>query len=474
MNASPATNPGALDDLVAFVDARPPRRTHADIFTRAAGDAKFNRLWAGDTTGYPSASEADMALFAKLAFYTNSDATEMARLFRASALGQREKASREDYIERTVEAALALVANAPLQHRMRGTTGYDAKPEPEPPLELIWPEALYQQFPNLREPIIDGLLRRGEVMNIISSTKLGKSWFVMGLALSIATGVLWLGKIICKHGKVLIIDNELHPETFSSRLHYVAQSMGLDLAEYRDRLAVLSLRGRLRDLATLRDFFEHHAGEFDVIVLDAGYRFSAIDEDENSNASIARRYNLLDELATITGSAFVYVHHSTKGAQDEKSVTDVGAGGGAQSRACDTHLVLRPNAMLGPDSMVVEAAVRSWPPMEAFVIRRAHPLWVTDETSPVPQPVGTKGGVEITPEDFAHRFVDHLPRAKCDIVQRAISDKIPRRVADAAFARCITEGFIHAWKLKGQAHPKYANCPQPTPEGAADGTTPPP
>ena len=48
--------------------------------------AKFNKLWAGDTTGYDSHSEADLALCSMLAFWTNRDAAQMDRLFRRSKL----------------------------------------------------------------------------------------------------------------------------------------------------------------------------------------------------------------------------------------------------------------------------------------------------------------------------------------------------------------------------------------------------
>lgn len=48
---------------------------------------KFKRLfYKGDTTGYPSASEAEMALCGMLCYWTNANAGQMDRLFRQSAL----------------------------------------------------------------------------------------------------------------------------------------------------------------------------------------------------------------------------------------------------------------------------------------------------------------------------------------------------------------------------------------------------
>jgi primase-polymerase (primpol)-like protein len=78
----------------------------------AANGAKFQRLWRGSTAGYPSQSEADLALCCLLAFWTGGDAVRMDRLFRQSEL-MREKwdevhyADGATYGERTIERAIA-------------------------------------------------------------------------------------------------------------------------------------------------------------------------------------------------------------------------------------------------------------------------------------------------------------------------------------------------------------------------------
>lgn len=63
----------------------------------AENAGKFRDLWQGDWAGmgYPSQSEADYALLSMLCFYSVSDA-QCLRLFRKSALGQRDKATRND------------------------------------------------------------------------------------------------------------------------------------------------------------------------------------------------------------------------------------------------------------------------------------------------------------------------------------------------------------------------------------------
>ncbi|UPV75213.1 hypothetical protein M0R89_03870 [Halorussus limi] len=76
----------------------------------ASNSAKFEQLWRGDTHGYDSQSEADMALACLLAFWTGGDTHRMDRLFRRSGL-MREKwdavhyADGSTYGEKTIERA---------------------------------------------------------------------------------------------------------------------------------------------------------------------------------------------------------------------------------------------------------------------------------------------------------------------------------------------------------------------------------
>jgi hypothetical protein len=71
----------------------------------ADNSEKFRRLWNGETSGYPSPSEADLALCGMLAFWTGGDRQRIADLFRQSGLC-REKWERDDYRERTIGKAL--------------------------------------------------------------------------------------------------------------------------------------------------------------------------------------------------------------------------------------------------------------------------------------------------------------------------------------------------------------------------------
>ena len=81
----------------------------------ASNGKKFQRLWNGQTRGYESHSEADLALCSLLAFWTGGDRSRIDRLFRQSGL-MREKwdevhyADGSTYGEKTIERAVAGVS----------------------------------------------------------------------------------------------------------------------------------------------------------------------------------------------------------------------------------------------------------------------------------------------------------------------------------------------------------------------------
>lgn len=90
-----------------------PVRGDDEVVSRAMSarnGVRFRRLWEGDATGYPSCSEADLALCSALAFWSNADPAAIDRLFRRSGL-MRPKwdrgAGAQTYGQRTISKALA-------------------------------------------------------------------------------------------------------------------------------------------------------------------------------------------------------------------------------------------------------------------------------------------------------------------------------------------------------------------------------
>lgn len=229
-----------------------------------------------------------------------------------------------------------------------------------------------EKFPQLHAPVVEGLGREGEVANIVSTSKAGKSWLLHYILLCIVTGRYIFGRFATSRGPILLIDNELHKPTLVHRVSTVANAMGLQLSDFADEFHIWPLRGNLRPFADLAFELEQAPDKYKAIGWDARYRFQAEGENENDNSPAF--YNLADRIAVSTSTLQFFVHHSTKGSQSEKRVTDVGAGGGVQSRAADTHLVLREHEE--PGVVVLEAAVRSFAPVEPLALRWSFPLWI--------------------------------------------------------------------------------------------------
>jgi AAA domain len=241
--------------------------------------------------------------------------------------------------------------------------------------------------PELRPVVIDGILRRGEIANVIASPKVGKSFLAGNLAWCVADGRQWLTHTVTQ-GRVLVIDNELHAATLANRLDRIARDMQIDATDC-DAIDVICLRGQNIDIHHLEmRLAEIPPGTYSLAIVDALYRTLPQGTSENDNAAMMAIYNKLDHYANLWDSAIVVVHHSSKGSQGDKSLTDVGSGAGAISRAADTHIAIRPHEQ--PELCVLEAVTRSFKSPEPVSIRFDWPLWSAVTTAAEVKRVGQR------------------------------------------------------------------------------------
>lgn len=276
-----------------------------------------------------------------------------------------------------------------------------AEPEVVPVAELL------VRHPKLNEPIVDGYLRQGETMNVIASPKIGKSWLILLLAFCVAAGRHWLGAH-CTKGRVLIVDNELHPATLAGRIRRVAEALSLPC----DNIDVLSLRGQGWHINNLEMWATSQtSGKYAMIILDALYRFLPPGTSENDNSQMMIVYNTLDHIAALSGAAIVVVHHSSKGNQSEKAQTDVGSGAGTISRAADTHLTIRHHIEDG--YQVVEAVTRSFPSPDPISVYFQYPLWSESDLEPKVKPA--KANPQDTRDSETEKSIAKILAAKMGI-----------------------------------------------------------
>ena len=293
--------------------------------------------------------------------------------------GRSEKAARHDYIPNTVAKALE-----------RSGGRRQAKAIAERPPVVLEPKPFQKtEFPvEMREEIVGGLVRRGEVVNWIGAPTTGKSWLLHRLIMGMVTGNgftckrqddLWL-----KQGRCLLVDVELHAETLENRLWQVAQQVRATADECRANLDLLLMRGEWGTLDDVEDMVGRHPPRhWQCIALDAFYRFIPAGMRENENADMTQLYNQLDRIAKKADAAIVVVHHTTKGVQTEKSTMDVGAGAGAIGRATDTHVTFLRHR--SPNCIVMNSETRSFKRPEAKVLHCEWPDIAFDSTKDASQ-----------------------------------------------------------------------------------------
>jgi hypothetical protein len=216
----------------------------------------------------------------------------------------------------------------------------------------------------------------------VAPPKSHKSWLVHGLALSVVAGNPWIDENwTTAKGPVVIIDNELHTSLLSSRIHKVRLALKLP-SIVEDSLYLVPLRGKDKSILDLGSIVKRLIPvKPKLLILDSLYRFFPEGFSENDNAAFAKIYNQIDAYANaLTGTGIVVIHHLSKGRQDLKSVTDLGSGGGAQSRAADVHFALREHEL--HRHYVAEARVRSFPPVDPVVLKWCYPIWESTKENP--------------------------------------------------------------------------------------------
>ena len=312
----------------------------------------------------------------------------------------------------------------------------------------------------IAEPVIDGALRKGEVGLLVGGTKTAKTWTVMHLHCAMATGGTWMG-YACSGGKTLLIDGELSTEAIFRRLRKVKALYG-DAELDSD---ILPLRPEPTDIDGLLSLLEEvEPNTYSLVTVDPLFRLMPGNADENSQAYVTSLFTKLTAAAIRMNSAILCIHHTTKGSQASKGVTDLGSGAGAQSRAPDWHGGLRLHAT--PGCVSLHAIARDFPATPPSV-------WRLNIPAITPEP-------ELDAEDLhtGRRKQCQSSKAKAAKAPKptwqdvaAIADSEPRgigyfaakacggneRNARSLLAQAVEMCAIHRWEAPAGGAPKWAN-----------------
>ena len=295
--------------------------------------------------------------------------------------------------------------------------------------------------------IIEGVLHQGCKMLLGGTSKSNKSWCLLDLALSVASGQPWWGRP-CTKVPVVYLNFELQPWALAQRLGALCLARP-ECKVTKQTLALWNLRGRNADLTLLRPQLEEHLAkhQFGLIILDPAYKVLG-NRDENANGEIADLMNELEALAQKTGAALVVAHHFAKGDSTAKSAVDRMSGAGAWARDPDSIMVLTPHEE--PDCFTVTAILRNLPQLPEFVVAWDYPLMkVAKELNPEALRRPQSKNKVCTDKEFVESCLTEKPSTTAEIVRKAKELSLSERSVFRYLSRLADSGVI------GSAHGLY-------------------
>ena len=208
----------------------------------------------------------------------------------------------------------------------------DDLPDPESMAD-VW-----DNFPELAPPLIDGVLRQGHKMLIAGPSKAGKSYALIELCCAIAEGKKWL-EWNCTQGRVMYVNLELDRASCLHRFKDVYTALGIT-PNNLSNIDIWNLRGRSVPMDKLAPKLIRRASKKNYIAIIIDPIYKVITGDENSADQMAHFCNQFDKVCTELGCAVIYCHHHSKGAQGGKRSMDRASGSGVFARDPDALIDL--------------------------------------------------------------------------------------------------------------------------------------
>lgn len=205
--------------------------------------------------------------------------------------------------------------------------------------DIVNLRTVWDNLPPLKPELIEGILRQGHKMIISSTSKAGKTFILMELAVSIAEGMNWIGHR-CRIGKVLYINMELDEASFFHRFHDIYWKMGMNHGNHVENIDIWNLRGNSRPLSELAPIIIGRMRDQGYLAVMIDPLYKVMEGDENSNSDVAKMVASFDKIAEETGASVIYAHHFAKGNSAGKSLIDRAAGAGTFARDPDAILTM--------------------------------------------------------------------------------------------------------------------------------------
>jgi hypothetical protein len=231
-----------------------------------------------------------------------------------------------------------------------------------------------------RPPLVENLFRRGEMTILNSASKLGKTWWMMNLATSLAEGIPFIGLETLK-SKVIYLDLELNQADAMDRLWSIALASGLK--EPPKDLYLWSLRKHCYDLDVIIETLNNRIdeiGDVGAIICEPLYMFGNSENfDENASSSMLHLLTNLEKISLKTDASLFLTHHYRKGKMGSEDHIDRGAGSGVTARMMDCIISLSHHQI--ENHAIFEMTSRSQKPIRPFVIKMNPPVITVAENA---------------------------------------------------------------------------------------------
>ncbi len=230
--------------------------------------------------------------------------------------------------------------------------------------------------PPLPPELIKGILHQGAKLVLGGASKSNKTWSLLDMGVSVATGSPWWEMETVK-GRVLYLNLEIAAPFIARRIKTVVEAKGVELQ--RGQFTIWNLRGHSCDITTLstRILPDIKAGAFSLVILDPIYKCLG-DRDENKAGEIASLLNQIEHIAVESDAAVAFGAHYSKGNQSDKNSIDRIGGSGVFARDPDAILPLTKHEE--ESAFACEPALRNHPPHDPFVLRWKYPLMRRDDS----------------------------------------------------------------------------------------------
>lgn len=238
--------------------------------------------------------------------------------------------------------------------------------EPIPTLgfTLLGPDAI---FAKLEEPdyLVDGIIRRGSLTEIVAYGSSGKTWVTVDMALSVAAGMPWLEKFPTKQGLASYLDYE--NGSYEMRRRIQARAGALSLTTPINGIDVACMPEAYMSDPTFPARLVALAKQRDLIIVDT---LKAADPGTDENDSRIRLgLDTMRRVGETTGCAFVTLVHSkkTSGSPTTIDAREAGRGSSAIFDAADAvfHIQYRE----GEPLRVTQTKARLGRTVAPFIVR---------------------------------------------------------------------------------------------------------